>query len=340
MTHGSTPGARTTRTQRQAKDALFELRSAAPDEVKAKIDDDLIAYTTLDLSGRMDDGENSSTKILTTIGPRAVPKLIELLDEPGPNQIQAAALLGQMADPSSRARAADALVAAAKKAATHQREVPDDLLRAVANVGGPHGNVFLIDQAEHGADAIKEKALLALAQGASVSGDSATLAAVLRIGADKKNPGELREPAFQIAEKCGADAVAPLVKLMAGADDQTRWRAAKAALVAGGAKAVAPVLEALPQGKSYKKEDFDDYVIRDLKPIGEAALPSLKTELKSSSWVARAVAVRAIGQMGKSDDAAALEPLTRDGTPLKGFAGNATLGSEAKAAVATLKGKK
>jgi hypothetical protein len=110
--------------------------------------------------------------------------------------------------------------------------------------------------------------------------------------------------------------------------------------VAGQAQAIAPVLEALPQSKSFKPEDFDDYVVRDLKPIGESGVPALKDELKSASWVARAVAVRALGQMGTAADADALAAVGGDGTKLKGFPGNATVGSEAKAAIAALKSKK
>ena len=55
--------------------------------------------------------------------------------------------------------------------------------------------------------------------------------------------------------------------------------------------------------------------------------------------VDRIAAVRAIGDLGKKADAAALDPLLGDGTKLKGFPGNATLGQEAKAAKAVLMGR-
>src|SRR5207237_10814498 len=100
-----------------------------------------------------------------------------------------------------------------------------------------HASGFLVDAAEHGNERAREKALLALAQGRLDHHDQAALAGALRICADKKAAGEVREAAFQLAEKIGPDAVPGLIKLMSDADDTVRWRAVEAALSAGKEKA-------------------------------------------------------------------------------------------------------
>jgi hypothetical protein len=339
---GGSKGADTTRVQREAKDALFMVRAEAPDEVKAKLDDALVAWTTADLAGRMQQGGHSSEKILTAIGQRALPRLLELVRADGPNQLTAADLIARINDPKAKAQAADLLVDAARRAATRTRDVPDGLLRAVAAVGGARATAFLVDQAEHGTEVVRERALLAVAQGAkgtSLAADTVTLAAALRIADDKGAPGKVREAAFQALEKIGEAAVSGLVRLEANPDLTVAERAIEAALAAGKEKAVAPVLEALP-AKLQKREDVDSYVVHDLGLIGAPALPALKAALKAPGAVSRAAAIRAIALLGKSDDAQALAPLTGDRTPLHGFGGGATVGSEAKVAVATLKGKK
>jgi HEAT repeat protein len=329
----------TTRAQREAKDALFLLRDHAAPEDRARTDDALIAWTTADLIGRQAQGGQSSDKILTTIGARAVPRLVELCGQSGPNQLAAAALVARIGDDAAKARASEVLVEAARRAAKDTRDVPDQMLRALGQVGGARATAFLIDQAEHGTDRVRQRALLALGQGASLARDSAALAAAMRIAGDAKAPGELREAAFQVAEKVGPAAVPELLKLMHDANEKVRWRSVEAALHAGGEKAVVPVLEQLDASKSYTKDDLDSFVVHDLKLIGAPALPALKGELASKNWVARVVAVRAIANIGRKADAAALDPLLADATKLRGFSGNATLGQEAKAAKAALAGR-
>ena len=275
------PGADTTRVNREAKDALFELRPMASDDAKQKIDEALIKWTTADLNGRMQQGREASNKILIAIGPRAVPRLLELLRTDGNNQLQAAEILGHMGDEKARMQAADALVDAAKRAAARTRDVPDGLLRAIATTGGSHASAFLIDQAEHGTELVRERALLALGQGTSLKGNAAALAMALRIAGDKGVPGKVREASFQVLEKVGPEAVPGLVKIEGDPDLTVAERAIEAALAAGKDKAVGPVLDALP-AKLSKKEDIDSYVVHDLSLIGPAALPALETVAKTT----------------------------------------------------------
>jgi HEAT repeat protein len=328
----------TTRVQREAKDALFLLRpDAAPDD-RAQIDDLLIAWTTADLNGRMSQGGQGSEKILVAIGPRAAPRLIELLAPNSPAAQTAAALLGKIGDAPTRARAADALVQTLRKSTAAASS--EQLLAALGLIGGPHATAYLVEAAERGTEHGRELALLALAQGRLEAGDSAAMAAGLRIAGDKGAPGRVREAAFQLGEKIGAPAVPGLIKLMDEKDETVRWRAVEAALAAGKDKAVAPVLEALSPVRAYKRDDLDSYVVHDLALVGASAVAPLKGELQSKNWVARAVAVRGLAAVGKADDAAALQPLEADGTKLKGFPDGATLGSEAKAAVVALRAKR
>lgn len=341
-------GTETTRVEREAKDALFELRAdAAPADLPA-IDDALIAWTTADLAGRLEQGGQSSDKILTTIGARAVPRLLELLasaggGHEGASQLEAAAILGKVADAPSRARAADALVASARQAATRTREVGDGLLKAIAAIGGSHANAFLLDQGEHGPEAVRARALEALAQAApagTLAADPTVLASALRLAGDRKADPKARDAAFELAEKVGPSAVPGLINLMSASEELVRWRAVEAALAAGQAAAVRPVLEALSTSRSYSKDDLDSYVVHDLSLIGQGAVPALKAELGSRSWVARVAAMRALALVGKAADASALTPLVKDGTKLKGPWGGATVGSEARAASQALQAKR
>jgi HEAT repeat protein len=220
----------------------------------------------------------------------------ELL-QPGSSQlVPAAGILGKIADPDTRARAADALIQRIRQAGP--RALDDQSLQALGLVGGPRATAFLVETAEHGNEEVREKALLALAQGPLAQGDATAEAAALRIAADKRSPGKVREAAFQLLEKMPT-AVGGLVGLMSDPDERVRWRAVEAALAAGKDKAVVPVLEALNPTGHYKKEDLDSYVVHDLVLVGPAALPPLQTELGSKNAVARQVAQAAVAQLQK-----------------------------------------
>ncbi|HEX8950939.1 MAG TPA: hypothetical protein VF997_12260 [Polyangia bacterium] len=290
-------GSATTRAQREAKDALFLLRTDAAPEDRELADKALIEWTTADLNGRMSAGGHSSEMILVAVGAKAAPRLAELM-QPGSSQlVSAAAIYGKVAPPDDRARAADALVQRIQKAGP--RGLDEQALQALGLIGGPRATAFLVDQAEHAREeATREKALLALAQGNLSQGDTALQAAALRIASDKKAPGKVRESAFQLLEKMPT-AVTGLVALMHDPDETVRWRAVEAALAAGKDKAVVPVLEGLNPAGKYKQEDLDSYVVHDLVLVGPTALTPLQTELASKNAVARKVAQAAVAQLQK-----------------------------------------
>ena len=101
-----------------------------------------------------------------------------------------------------------------------------------------------------------------------------------------------------------------------------------------------PVLEGLSVARAYTREDLKSFVVHDLSLLGPKVLPPLRDELGSKSWVARLVAVFALSEIGAPEDVARLEALGADATKLKGWPGNATLGTEAKAFAEQLKSRK
>ncbi|MSP63065.1 MAG: hypothetical protein EXR72_22555 [Myxococcales bacterium] len=324
----------TKRQQRNAKDALFQFRGYAAAEDLAAIDDALIAWTTVDLAGRMTAGGQSSEKILGAIGARAGARLAEVVGDGSTSdqsRMEAARLIGKAGDKAAREQAGATLVERARKAPK------DDTLQQLGLVGGDHAVAFLTQLAEDGSkpEKLRKTALLSLAQG----NDAAFLPAVMRIAGDAKAPLPVRDAAFTAAEKVGSAAVPGLIKLMEDKDEQVRWRAIEAAFKAGKAEAVAPVLEGLSTARSFSKDDLESFVVHDLELIGPLVLPALRGELKSKSWVARVVAVIALGKMGRAEDAARLEALAPDATRLKGWAGGGTIGSEARAAAALAKAR-
>lgn len=325
-----------TRAQREAKDGLFLFRPQAAAEDRQVIDDLLIAWTTSDLAGRLSLGGQGSEKILTTIGARAAPRLIELLQPGSPHLLVAARILGKIGDADSCARAAQVLAER-----EHKERVPaETTLRAFGLIGGEPAVAFLLAAADQGPKTVRAQALYALAQGTRPKSPAAELAAGLRLAGDAAAPSAVREAAFQLVERLGRAAVPGLVRLMADPSPVVRWRSVEAALAAGKADAVQAVLEALPVSVSYKKEDLDSFVVHDLALLGPAALAPLKRELKSSSWVARAVAVQALAQLGRAEDAGALEALAGDSTRLKVVPGAPTVGRAAQAAALELRAKR
>jgi HEAT repeat protein len=338
MAQGDGGHADTTRKQRNAKDALFQFRDQAAPADQAEIDGALIAWVTADLAGRMTAGGKSSDQILRAIGPRAAPKLVEVIGAPGTTDAsrgEAARLLGAIGDKASREQAGAKLVEAARR----EKQLQDSTLQQIGQVGGDHAVAYLAQLAEDGHQpaGLRAKALLALGQGTV---DGASLPVALRLASDRHAPGEVRDAAFELSEKVGAASVQGLLKLLDDPDEKVRWRTVEAALKAGGAQAVSPVLEGISPARSYSQEDLKSYVVHDLTLVGQPALPPLRESLKSKSWVARLVAAMAIGQIGHADDAPRVESLAGDATKLKGWPGNATIGSQAKEIAVALRSRK
>lgn len=333
---GSADPASTTRLERNGKDALFLLRDAASADDRAQIDQLLIEWTTADLEGRMTAGAASGDKVLAAVGAAAGPRLAALLADPATsdaNRTAAARLLGKVGDHAGREQGGAALVERARR----DRQPSEVTLAQLGLVGGDHVVAYLSSLAADGRQGpeVREKALVALSQ----APDAAELGPALRLAGDARAPAAVRDAAFELLSKLGPAAVPGLARLLADRNEKIRWEAAETMLLAGRAEAIPAVLEGLPTGYSYPREDLADFLVRPMVKLGGAALPALREGLRSPSWVARLAAAMALGQIGRAEDARQLEALAADPTRLKGWPAGATLGTEARTLAAAVRAR-
>lgn len=319
-----------------AKDALFSLRDAASQADRTKIDTLLVAWLCKDLAGRLGQGGHSGEKILVAAGPIAAAALVPLAQPASPQLALVTALLGKLPDAAARTQVVDRLIAAAQRFGTG--EIPQPLIVAIAQTGGPRAGEFLIEVAESPRKDSRANALVALISAPADTRNDKVLAGCARIALDKKAPGKAREAAFNVAEKLGPSAVGTLVKLIDQPEETLRWRAVEAALVAGGEAAIGPSLRALPAGAKYKLEDLDSYVVHDVRKVGDKAVPALAAILTdaTASPVTKIAALRALGAVGKAADAPKAKALVGDTKPLANFVPPTSIGKEAEAAAASL----
>src|SRR5262249_23666995 len=156
------------------------------------------AWVTADFAARSSAGGEGTEKILLAIGPRAVPRLSEVL-LPGPDLLPVASVLGKLADEPARDKAVEGLLAKQR----NPRAPGDGMMQAVGMVSGKKATSYLIDLAEHGSgEELRQHALLALAQGRLQNGSEINQPALdeaLKICGDAHVPGGVREAAFQLA---------------------------------------------------------------------------------------------------------------------------------------------
>ncbi len=108
-------------------------------------------------------------------------------------------------------------------------------------------------------------------------------------------------------------------------------------LAARKADGIQPALEAFPASASYKKVDVDDLLVKLIEKIGAPARPVLVQALGSRVPLARMTAVMALEQLGRAPDAAALDQLVSDSSPVKGFPAGYTVGKAAAEAARTVR---
>ena len=139
----------------------------------------------------------------------------------------------------------------------------------------------------------------------------------------------------------GKEALDALVKskLFDDPKEVVRFEAYEVALRGAKELAIVPVFEALPEKKDYPPGLLEKYVGQYVRPIGPKAVEPLRKELGSKNWVARLAAIQLLGDLGDKQDLPALEALAKDQTKLRGWPGQATIGSEAQAAAEKLKKK-
>lgn len=328
MMKGAGPGG-TTDLQIRAKDVIAQLRTELPAGERARVDGELVLWLLADW-GRRRTGEASGDKVLLAIGGPAGAELAKRLTGSAEYLPELAELLAKVGGASERESGAEALVALARAEPSRRR----GWLEALGKLRSVVGREFLLSLARRG-DA-DERALAVQALGAG--GEASSLPFFARLAADVKEPGGVREAAFAAIERVGG---APAMEVLAGflvsQNETVRYRTAEALVACCKARGVAKLLDALPSGYAYKRQDVADYLEKDIREVGSGVLPVLREALKAKSWVARVVAVRLLGEMGAKEDVPRLEALRADATPLLGWGPGATLGTEARAAAERLR---
>ena len=169
--------------------------------------------------------------------------------------------------------------------------------------------------------------------------DPAVLPFALKIASDPKADKTMRDEMFGVIEGIGGlDAEKGLVGIISSDKDEiVRYRAFESILAARKADGIQPGLEAFPASASYKKVDVDDLLVKLIEKQGAGARPALIKTLGSRAPLARMTAAMALEQIGHAPDAPALEKLSGDTAPVKGFPAGETVGKQAARAAETAK---
>jgi hypothetical protein len=144
-----------------------------------------------------------------------------------------------------------------------------------------------------------------------------------RIAFAEDQPGENINIAYELIAAVPSPAcLQPLVYLATHREFVLRLRAIDFGMRCGGAEAIVPLAEALPDGE-YQQGLIDKYFVKKippdkLSPASEAA----RTLLASKSWIGRYVGIEILAATGGKQDAAALRALRGDKTKIKGYWGN------------------
>ena len=310
-----------------AKDAWFALM-ATPDNARGKkVALRLAEWILADWPARHG-GMHSGQKILRQAGAPAARLLADKIAQSREMAIDLAPLLREIGDKQSRAAASKGLLGLLSKAST----VDDELLQALGRLASREGREHLLKLAmSKGPADRRASALLAL----TLCADEAALPLMARLAADPRQPGEVRDRAFEVLEKTKSKGtIAVLSGLVAHRQEIIRYRAVEALTSCCEGAGVQALLAALPTNVSYKEADLVDYIEKDVTALGAAALPALRAALSAQSWIARLVAVRSLATIGERDDLPRLQAMVGDTTSLRGFSTN--LGQEAKKASAKL----
>jgi HEAT repeat protein len=316
------------------RDALFSLRQFATPEDQKRIDGTLLPLFEADLkSGRLRVGRHSLDKMLTAVGPEAGTMLAKALSEPIPSYPLAAELLGKVGDETARAAGGAALVARARK----EKDSRPAMWKAMAAIGGAAVNKYLEEKAQ---GANKEDAVSAV-RALQERRDPAVLPFALKVAGDGKADKLVRDEMFGVIEAIGGEPARQglLSIISSDKEEMVRYRAFEVMLAAAKADGVIPALEAFPAGVSYKKVDVDDLLVKLIEKLGPPVRPVLVKALDSRSPLARMTAVMTLEQVGRAEDAPALEKIAKDSTALKGFPAGETIGREASRVAEVVKKK-
>ena len=320
------------------RDALFSLRLVAVPEDQKRIDAAILPVLEAQLeAGKVRQGEHSLDKMLTAIGPDAASMLIQVLAAPDQPYVQAAELLAKVGDETARNRGAGALVGRAPQVKVKDKDHLDRFYKALGTLGGPVAVKYLEGEVSGGKPENASLATRALSE----RRDPAVLPFALKIAADPKADKTVRDEMFGVVEAIGGlEAEKGLLGIISSDKEEiVRYRAFESELAARKAEGIVPGLEAFPASASYKKVDVDDLLVKLIEKLGPSAHPAVMQALGSRVALARMTAVMTLAQTGGASDAAALQKLATDSSPVKGFPPGDTVGKEAAQAAETVKKK-
>lgn len=305
-----------------ARDGLFGLRAyAGPGEIET-LDTLLVAAigNQLKLSGQFS-GSHSLAKIVEAVGARAAPVLLALLETPSENPSEIASLLAMVGDDKTRAAASDALVNYLRDRAT----VSPGMWEALGTLGGPSATAFL----QKSVKANKDESAVRAAQALRLRPHPELGPFALAVANDPRMNGSVRDEMFGLVEGCCGDSVVPGLGTVIGTtrEDMVRYRAYEAAITAGGPGAIVPTLEAFPTKLSFKVEDVQDFLVKDIeksaarKDSKAPVIAALVAGLNSPSPLCRVVALMALEKLGSRAESSAVKALETDKATLAGFSG-------------------
>lgn len=317
------------------RDELFSLRAGAPAEDQKRIDNALLGSLEAEMkTGKLRQGRHSLDKMLTAIGAPAGAMLVRVLALPEVPYAPAAEMLGKIGDEAARDKGAAALVGRASQIKDADRS-PEKLDRALGMIGGPTAVTYL----EHEVSACKGEPALVATRALRERRDPSVLPFALKIASDPKADKALRDEMFEVVANVGGlEAEKGLLGIISSdKDEMVRYRAFDAELTARKADGIVPALEAFPASATYKRVDVDDLLVKLIEKLGQPARPALVQALGSRVPLARMTAAMALAQIGRPDDAAALNKVASDSATIKGFPAGDTVGKEAAAAVDAVK---
>jgi hypothetical protein len=320
-------------SQVAAKDALFDLRKLAVDDVRKQIDGYLVEWLTGGYyDGRAKVGRYLGTTVIRAVGPVAGERLIA---------------------------AAKTVIAEPPNAKGARAKIEDELLLALAASGSTEAVKLLLDiyKMDRGDSSLSERALSALFRAYVDSGGlfdiqdpmvlEPVLAELVEITKDEGRPARITNDAVALISAVGMPkCLPPLVEMVAHPhrDARYRWVAADSALRCGGVKGIVPVSEALAPDVEYDHRDLKGSVwgtIVKMSPKDQVALAA-RALLGSKNPIGRWIGVEVLTSLGDKADAPRIKALAGDKTKLAGYWSDEpdkkvpTLGQRAAEAAASL----
>ncbi len=298
--------------QTDAKDALFELRDKTNPATKQTIDGYLADwYTGGYYEARATLGKFIGCKVLRTLGPASGDKLMSAA-----NAILAKPITG-----------------------TTRAKIGDELLLGMAASGSVDAVTYILDIARmnrgdktQGPRALSSlyKAYLepgGLFDPVDPAGLVPSIGKLAEIAKDSTVSPQMANDAVSLIRAIGMPQCLPVLVGMITQlhrDEQFRYVGANNALKCGGATAIVPVVEALPDNAAYQHEDLEGAVAGEIAKIGprDQTLTIVRQLLGKKSKMARWVAMETLLKLKSKEDIAAISALSSDGTRLTGYWGD------------------